>query len=140
MNTERERFDDIWQYECNMRIGTPAYAKMWREWQRQAAIIADLQQQLTEANRREGELQRVVADQLLINPKEKIEIKFSDEAQAKAMVAVVTENRTLKQQNAELVEEMADGQRRIKDLLLEIKEANTEGKWQERQGDDCGTY
>jgi chromosome segregation ATPase len=46
----------------------------------------------------------------------------------------------LEKRNAELVEELADGQRRIKDLLLEIKEANTEGKWQERQGDDYGTY
>jgi predicted RNase H-like nuclease (RuvC/YqgF family) len=46
----------------------------------------------------------------------------------------------LERRNAELVEEMADGQRRIKDLLLEIKEANTKGKWQERQGDDYGTY
>jgi chromosome segregation ATPase len=46
----------------------------------------------------------------------------------------------LEKKNAELVEEIADGQRRIKDLLIEIKEANTEGKWQERQGDDYGTY
>jgi hypothetical protein len=68
--------------------------------------IEELEAQLSASQQREAELQRVVADQILINPKEKIEIKFSDEAQAKAMVKIVKESRDLQQQNKELRERL----------------------------------
>jgi len=59
--------------------------------------ITKLTEQLAESQRQNRELQEAIAAQILTNPKEKIEIKFSDEAQAKAMIKIVKENRELRE-------------------------------------------
>ena len=67
MNTERERFEAWVKNHCHkydlgysfqtlangeyMGTGTDA---MWKQWQHQAAIITDLQQQLTEISEAQG--------------------------------------------------------------------------------------
>ena len=61
MNTERERFEEIYE---KIRVGVDnpyiyenhTMVIAWEIYQHQAAIIADLQQQLDEANRRGEEL------------------------------------------------------------------------------------
>ena len=58
--------------------------------------ITRLTKQLAESQRQNAELQEAIAAQILTNPKEKIEIKFSDEAQAKAMIKIVKENAELR--------------------------------------------
>jgi hypothetical protein len=76
MNTERERFEKVYPCPHNVRFiesgnyyrpqepyvwgGDTASANLnrqWETWQHQAATIADLQQQLDEANRRGEELE-----------------------------------------------------------------------------------
>ena len=58
--------------------------------------ITRLTKQLAESQRQNAELQEAIAAQILTNPKEKIEIKFSDEAQAKEMIKIVKENAELR--------------------------------------------
>ena len=53
--------------------------------------------------RQNRELQEAIAVQILTHPKEKIEIKFSDEAQAKAMIKIVKENRELRLNHSGLI-------------------------------------
>jgi hypothetical protein len=77
MNTERERFEDWYKQEyrvpdsndnwCDYLDDEIGYKSLyvdnsWVAWRHQAATIADLQQQLTEANRRGEELAEIVSE------------------------------------------------------------------------------
>ena len=68
MSTERERFDE---WYSSAVWGNEDYKdSLFRVWQAQAAIIADLQQQLTEANRQTGMLGNAIQ-------KAKFELSFA---------------------------------------------------------------